>query len=99
MQADVTIKNTGQMAGAEVVQLYVHDTESSVERPVRELKGFRKVFLAPGESRRISFTIGPEDLSFFDAASHSWALEPGEFHVLVGTSSADLPVDLTLQVR
>lgn len=97
--ASVTVKNTGSVAGAEVVQLYVHDAESSVERPVRELKGFQKVYLEPGESARVSFTVKPEDLSFFDADSHSWVLEPGDFNILIGTSSEALPFDLPLTVR
>jgi beta-glucosidase len=70
-----------------------------VERPARELKGFEKVFLEPGASRKISFTVKPEDLSFFDADAHAWKLEPGEFHILIGTSSEDLPIDLPLKVR
>ena len=97
--AQVCVKNTGSVAGAEVVQLYVQDVESSVERPVRELKGFQKVYLEPGESRTVKFTIGPEDLSFFDSDTHSWKLEPGDFHILIGTSSADTPIDLPLKVR
>ncbi len=97
--ATVTLTNTGALPGAEVVQLYVNDMESSVERPARELKGFEKVFLEPGASRKISFTVKPEDLSFFDADAHAWKLEPGEFHILIGTSSEDLPIDLPLKVR
>ncbi len=97
--ASVTVKNTGSVAGAEVVQLYVHDAESSVERPVRELKGFQKVYLEPGASARVSFTVKPEYLSFFDADSHSWVLEPGDFNILIGTSSENLPFDLALKVQ
>lgn len=97
--ATVTVKNTGSVAGAEVVQLYVNDEEASVERPARELKGFQKVFLKPGESAKISFKIKPEHLSFFDADAHSWKLEPGDFHILIGTSSENLPFDLPLKVR
>ncbi len=97
--AKVTVKNTGDKAGAEVVQLYVNDAEASVERPVRELKGFQKVYLAPGEARTLSFTLNPEDLSFFDADAHEWKLEPGDFHILIGTSSEDLPIDLLLTVK
>ena len=96
---NVTVKNTGDKAGAEVVQLYVNDAEASVERPVRELKGFQKVYLEPGEARRLSFTISPSDLSFFEAEAHDWKLEPGDFHILLGTSSEDLPIDLLLIVK
>ena len=91
----VTLTNTGDCAGAEVVQLYICDTEASVERPVKELKGFEKVFLQPGQSRRVKFTVDREDLSFFDAAAHEWVAEKGEFHALVGTSSEDIAADLT----
>lgn len=97
--ATVTLTNTGALPGAEVVQLYVNDMESSVERPVRELKGFEKIYLEPGASRKISFTVKPEDLSFFDAEAHAWKLEPGEFHILIGTSSENLPIDLSFKVR
>ena len=96
---NVTVKNTGDKAGAEVVQLYVNDAEASVERPVRELKGFQKVYLQPGEARKLSFTLTPADLSFFDAEAHDWKLEPGDFHILIGNSSENLPIDLLLTVK
>ena len=88
------IKNTGEVAGAEVVQLYIRDTEASVARPSKELKGFEKVYLQPGESRSLQFTLTRDDLSFFDAASHAWVAEPGEFHVLLGCSLADIRADV-----
>lgn len=88
------IKNTGEVAGAEVVQLYIRDTEASVARPSKELKGFEKVYLQPGESRSLQFTLTRDDLSFFDAAFHAWVAEPGEFHVLLGCSSADIRADV-----
>ena len=96
---NVTVRNTGDRAGAEVVQVYVNDAEASVERPVRELKGFQKVYLEAGETRELSFTLTGEDLSFFDAEAHAWKLEPGDFHILIGTSSEDLPIDLLLTVK
>ena len=86
----VTLKNTGEVAGAEVVQLYVADPEASVARPARELKGFEKVYLQPGESRRVQFSLSLQDLSFFDAAAHAWVAEPGEFQALIGASSDDI---------
>ena len=89
-KVSATVKNTGSVAGAEVLQLYVSDVESSVERPVKELKGFEKVFLQPGESRKVQFTLDRRALSFFDADSHAWVAEPGEFRALVGTSSEDI---------
>ena len=89
-KVSATVKNTGSVVGAEVLQLYVSDVESSVERPVKELKGFEKVFLQPGESRKVQFTLDRRALSFFDADSHAWVAEPGEFRALVGTSSEDI---------
>lgn len=97
----VPVTNTGNRVGKEVVQLYVADLESSQPRPVKELKGFRKVALAPGETRDVSFEVSNADLSFFDAATHSWVSEPGEFSLLIGSSSADIRsgVNITLLPR
>ena len=93
-----TLRNTGEVAGAEVVQLYISDTEASVERPSKELKGFEKVYLKPGESRRIEMSFGKDALSFFDADKHEWVAEPGEFHALIGFSSADIKADLEFSI-
>ena len=98
-KVSATLKNTGEVAGAEVVQLYINDTEASVERPTKELKGFEKVYLKPGESRKVEFTVDLQALSFFDADKHAWVAEPGEFHALLGTSSQDIRADLTLNLR
>jgi beta-glucosidase len=84
------IKNAGGMAGAEVVQLYISDVKCSVERPVKELKGFEKVLLAPGETKTVKFNIGKDAFSFYYAEKHQWKAEPGEFKVLLGSSSADI---------
>ena len=84
------VTNTGSCEGAEVVQLYIHDQEASLPRPVKELKGFRKVHLAPGETCNISFTIDKEALSFYDPARHGWVAEPGIFKVLIGSASDDI---------
>lgn len=86
----VHIKNTGEREGQEVVQLYVSDKKSSLPRPVKELKGFRKVNLAPGEEREVTFVLTPEDLSYFDDKQHAWVAEPGKFEVLVGSSATDI---------
>ena len=96
--AEAVVKNTGEVPGAEVLQLYISDSEASVARPSKELKGFEKVYLKPGESRRVKFSIGPEALSFFDAETHAWVLEPGEFHALFGVSSADIRADVPFAV-
>lgn len=98
VKVTVPVTNTGKRAGAEIVQLYISDAKSSVDRPVKELKGFRKVYLQPGETAEVEFVIGEDALSFFDAASHSWVAEPGRFEALIGASSADIrtkvPFDL-----
>jgi beta-glucosidase len=82
----VTVTNTGQRAGTEVVQMYIRDRVSSVTRPVRELKGFVKVWLDPGATTTVSMDITPESLAFYDIAMSN-VVEPGEFEILVGTSS------------
>ena len=96
--ASATITNTGARAGEEVVQLYVRDLVGSVTRPVQELKGFEKIALAPGQSRTVSFTIGPEDLAFTRAdMSHGW--EPGQFRLWIAPSSgpeASTPVEFSI---
>ncbi len=81
------MSNCGGRAGEEVVQLYVHDQLGSVTRPVKELRGFRRIALQPGETRTVEFTLGPEHLSFLDA-SMARVVEPGLFDVMVGGSSA-----------
>jgi len=86
----LTVKNTGEVAGAEVVQVYVGDPRASVKRPVRELKGFQKVFLRPGESRRVTFTLDERSLSFYDAKRKTWVAEKGLFTIEVGASSRDI---------
>jgi beta-glucosidase len=83
----VKVKNTGKRAGAEVAQLYISDLKSSVQRPAKELKGFEKVFLNPGEEKEVTFTIDKTALSFFDADKHDWVAEPGDFEALIGNSS------------
>ncbi|MDE5437171.1 glycoside hydrolase family 3 C-terminal domain-containing protein [Elizabethkingia meningoseptica] len=95
----VSVKNTGKREGAEVAQLYISDLKSSVPRPVKELKGFEKISLKPGEQKEVSFTIDKSALSFFDAEKHQWVAEPGEFEAQIGSSSADIrtKVKFTLQ--
>ena len=83
----IPVTNTGSMAGAETVQLYISDLEASVERPVKELKAFQKVFLQPGETQQVSLTIDKGALSFYDEANSQWKAEPGAFEALVGTAS------------
>ena len=83
----VSVTNTGTRAGAEVVQLYVSDLQSSVPRPLKELKAFQKVFLQPGETRDVTLTIGRDALSFYDDQQKAWRAESGDFEALIGTAS------------
>ncbi|HEY9113359.1 MAG TPA: glycoside hydrolase family 3 C-terminal domain-containing protein, partial [Bacteroidales bacterium] len=87
VNVSITVNNTGNYAGEEVVQLYIHDLVGSVTRPVKELKGFQKVFLEKGASATVSFSIGDEELSFY-RKDMSFGTEPGEFDLYVGGSSA-----------
>ncbi|TFG01185.1 MAG: glycosyl hydrolase [Promethearchaeota archaeon] len=89
----VDITNTGKRAGAEVVQLYVQDVECSVDRPQKELKGFEKVKLEPGEKKSVSLELKKEDLSFFDEKSNTWKAEKGIFNILIGSSSRDIRLE------
>lgn len=86
----VPVKNTGSRAGAETVQLYVSDLKSSLPRPVKELKGFRKITLQPGQEQTVSFTIDRKALSFYDDTKQDWVAEPGAFEALVGASACDI---------
>ena len=86
----VKVTNTGDREGAEVVQLYIADKESSLPRPEKELKDFQKVLLAPGQSKDVTFTIGADALKFYDPALPGWKAEKGEFEALVGSASDDI---------
>jgi beta-glucosidase len=86
----VTVKNTGTRRGSEVVQLYIGDNYSSVVRPIKELKGFQKITLDPGKSKKVTFTIDHTSLEFFNEQHHRWTLEKGNFTAFVGSSSADI---------
>ncbi len=90
LRVSLTLKNTGSRAGAEVVQLYIGDLKSSLPRPPKELKAFRKVYLRPGESATVTFTISRDALCFFDDKKHEWVAEPGDFEAYIGASSTDI---------
>jgi beta-glucosidase len=91
VECDVT--NTGSRAGAEVVQLYVHDGHASVERPDKELKAFSKVLLAPGQTKTVSMTLNARSFAFYSPEKHGWVVEAGDFGILVGSSSRDIRLD------
>ena len=105
MKADGTLKvsvdvaNTGDCDGAEIVQLYIADTEASVDRPSKELKGFEKVYLKAGEKKTVTFEIDTDDLSWFDAEKHEWVAEPGEFHALFARSAGDIKADVAFALK
>jgi beta-glucosidase len=90
IQISFTITNTGKKAGFEVAQLYISDLTSSVVRPVKELKGFEKIRLEPGETHHVTMTIDESHLAFYDIVSKAWKAEPGNFEALIGRSSADI---------
>ncbi len=93
VKVSVDITNSGSRTGAEVVQLYVQDVDCSVERPLKELKGFKKIKLEPGAKETINLELGKEDLSFYDEKSGGWKVEPGKFNILVGSSSRDIRLE------
>ena len=86
----VNVRNSGSRAGAEVVQLYLQPPPSRVDRPVKELKGFARVMLQPGEAKAVSFRLNQAAMSYYDTAVHDWVAQPGRFTVLVGASSRDI---------
>jgi len=95
----VDVKNTGKREGAEVVQLYISDLKSSLPRPVKELKGFEKISLKPGETKTVAFTIDKSALSFFDADKHEWVAEPGSFEAVMGASSSDIKGKISFTLK
>ena len=90
LKVSVDVTNTGAVDGAEIVQLYINDVKSTIDRPVKELKNFEKVYLKAGETKTVTFEIDAQDLSYFDADKHEWVAEPGKFKVLLGSSSEDI---------
>ena len=98
VKIQATIKNTGSTFGAEVVQVYVSDKESSVQRPIHELKGFTKVHLKPGEEQTVSIILHKDSFSFYDVDRHDFVLEPGEFEIQLGASSRDIKLTATISV-
>lgn len=95
----VSVTNTGKVAGSETVQLYIHDCESSLPRPYKELKGFKKVYLQPGETKEVTITIGKDALSFYDDKAASWTTEPGQFEALIGNASDNIVSKVAFTLR
>ncbi len=98
-EVSLILKNTGPAAGAEVVQIYIRDPKSDLIRPPKELKAFSKVFLQPGESRTVSFSLGKRAFQYYDPYRGDWRLEPGEFIIMAGNSSRDIQLKETILVE
>jgi beta-glucosidase len=92
VEVSLSVRNSGSRSGAEVVELYVHDGHSSGDRPVQELKGFQRIALAAGESKDVHFKLDRSAIAFYSTAKKDWLTEPGQFDVLVGSSSRDIRV-------
>ncbi len=99
VQVSFDVTNTGSSEGAEVAQLYVSDPSAKVKRPERELKGFEKVVLAPGETKHVSLSLDARSFSYWDEAKHNWTIDPGKFVIRVGDSSENTPLQSDLTVN
>ena len=95
----IPVSNTGAVEGKEVVQLYIGDESASVLRPLKELKGFEKISLKPGEEKAVTFTVKPDDLKFYDDKTGSWRAEPGKFKAYIGSSSADIRATVPFELK
>jgi beta-glucosidase len=98
VRVQVDVANLGQRAGSETIQVYVHDVESTQPRPPKELKGFQKIALDPGEKRTVEVPLGIEAFAFYDPARKAWIAEAGEFHILVGASAGDVRLEAPYQL-
>ena len=96
---EVSVKNTGNVPGKEVIQLYLHEQNPAVRRPEKELKAFNKIALAPGEEKVVTFKLSKRDFAYYDTGLHDWNVRSGKFCVLVGGSSRDLPLRETIEVQ
>ena len=95
----IDVRNTGSRAGDEVVQLYAHERQPAVTRPIKQLVAFERVPLRPGERKHISFTVPASKLAYWDTASHAFITHPGPFDLMVGAASDDLRAKALLEVR
>jgi beta-glucosidase len=99
LKFSIDITNTGKVDGAEAAQVYVSDLESSLPRPIKELKAFDKVFLKKGETKTVEFTLDKDAFSFYDPAKHDWVIEKGEFKILIGSSSVDIRNEFSVSLN
>ena len=98
-EVSFTLRNTGKKAGAEVAQVYVGDLQASVPRPLKELKGYEKVYLKKGESKRVKIILEEDAFSFFDTSIADFRVEPGQFEISVGGSSGNLPLKTLIDIK
>jgi len=96
LTVNFTVSNTGKMAGTEVVQLYVQNVNASIDRPIKELKGFKRVYLQPGESKKIALPVQAQDLAYWDESKHAWQINSGQYEFLIGSSSKDIRQKTTI---
>jgi beta-glucosidase len=99
LTATLNVKNTGKRAGEEVVELYLHELNPAIDRPVRELKGFTKVALNPGETRTVQFHLSPRDLCYYDVDGRQWKADPGQYKIEIGASSRDIRLTASFQLN
>jgi hypothetical protein len=97
-QVTVDVENTGKRSGVETAQLYIHQRYTPVATPVKQLRGFERVALAPGEKKAVKFTLGPEDLQLLNRDMH-WVVVPGTFDIMIGRSSDDISAKGSLEVK
>lgn len=93
------LTNTGKMTGSEVAQVYVHQQKSTLPRPEKELKGFQKIFLKPGETKLVTIKLDEAAFSYYSDVRNNWVLEPGSFQLLVGASSDDIRLEKTVTIK
>ena len=99
VRVTLKVRNSGSRSGAEVVELYVHDGHSSMDRPMQELKGFHRISLAPGETKEVHFTLDRSATAFYSTSRQDWVTEPGQFDVLIGSSSRDIRLKSSFIVK
>jgi len=99
VEVSFDVTNTGKVEGAEVAQLYVSDPSAKADRPERELKGFEKVRLAPGETKHVTLDLDARAFSYWDEANHKWTIDPGKFVIRVGDSSEDTMLNAPLTLN
>jgi beta-glucosidase len=98
VQVRVDVRNTGQRAGDEVVQMYVHKPDTGTVQPKKQLQGFERIHLMPGETKTVTFSLPAEQLASWDTNRHAYAIHPGTFNVMVGSASDDLRAKGSLEV-